>query len=196
MKPIRIARTLALASLAAAVVACSSDMDNRRPRSYPGGGGEGERRGTFARSGAGDGLDMMPPADWWRDPQISVAVALTSEQTASLDRIARDQGEEVAKLERDSQVALRDLRQVVDSSQPVAADITAAGERLRGIRDALFDRRVRMLAAERTLLTQAQWETLQQQLSASHNRPDRMNRGGFGGRGGRGGMGGRGRFPG
>jgi Spy/CpxP family protein refolding chaperone len=195
MKPMRITQTLLLASLAVVVVGCSSDMDDRQPRSYPG-AGEGERRGTFARTGgAGDGLDMVPPADWWRDPKISVAMALTNDQTAALDRIGHEQGEEVAKLERDSQTAMRDLRQLVDSSQPVEADIVAAGQRLRGIRDVLFDRRVQMLAAERTLLTQSQWETLQQQLAA-RNRPERTDRGGYGGRGGRGGMGGRGRFPG
>lgn len=140
---------------------------------------------------------MMPPAEWWRDPQISVAVGLSNDQTASLDRISHDQGDEIAKLERDSMVAARDVRQIVDSNEPAASDITRAAQRLRGIRDALFDHRVQMLAAERTLLTQKQWVALQQQLSASRNRPERMERGGYGGRGGRGGMGGRGgRFPG
>ena len=94
-------------------------------------------------------------------------------------------------------VAARDLRQMVESNQPSAADITGAGQRLRGIRDALFDRRVQLLASERTLLTQQQWTALQDAITASRTRDtDRPNRGGYGGRGGRGGMGGRGRFPG
>jgi hypothetical protein len=192
-------RTLSL--LVLVLAACTSDMDDRDrrpPQGYPGGG---EGRGGFARAraeGAGDGLEMMPPSDWWRDPRISVAVNLTVDQVSSLDRISHDQSEEIAKLERDSMVAARDLRQMIESNEPSAAGITGAGQRLRGIRDALFDRRVELLASERTLLTQQQWTSLQDAMTASRNRDsNRPNRGGYGGRGGRGGMGrGRGRFPG
>ncbi len=192
MKRMRTTQALLLTLATVTLVTCSSDSDNdRRPRSYP--GADGGRSGMAARPGAGDGLDMIPPADWWRDPQISVAVTLTPDQLASLDKIGHEQSEEIAKLERDSMVAARDLRSVVDASQPSADDITGAGQRLRGIRDALFDRRVRMFADERTLLSQTQWNALQQAL-ASRNRPDRDNSGY--GRRGRGGMGGRGRFPG
>jgi len=169
-------------------------MDDRRPQGYPGGD-----RGGFTRArgeGAGDGLEMMPPSEWWHDPRISVAVNITPDQATSLDRISHDQSEEIAKLERDSMVAARDLRQIVESNQPSASDITGAGQRLRGVRDALFDRRVQLLASERTLLTQQQWSALQDAIAASGTRgSDRPNRG-RGGRGGRGGMGGRGRFPG
>jgi hypothetical protein len=192
---------ITLALIAVVFAACTSDMDDRDrrpPQGYP--GGAGGDRGGFARAraeGAGDGLELMPPSDWWHDPRISVAVNLTADQVASLDRISHDQSEEIAKLERDSMVAARDLRQTVESNQPAANDITGAGQRLRGIRDALFDRRVQLLASERTLLTQPQWTALQNAMSASRNRDtDRPNRGGNGGRGGRGGMGGRGRFPG
>ncbi len=199
MKSMRIAQALLLSLVTLTFVTCTSDTDDtdRRPRSYPG-GSDGARGGGFQRAGTGatDGLDMIPPGDWWRDPQISVAVTLTPDQMASLDRISHEQSEEIAKLERDSMVAARELREVADSSQPAADDITGAGKRLRGIRDALFDHRVQMFAAERTLLTQTQWQALQQALAASRNRSDRGNQGGNRGRGGRGGMGGRGRFPG
>lgn len=195
MKRMRITQVLLLSLATLALVTCTSDSDDtdRRPRSYPG-GADGGRTSVAARASAGDGLDMMPPGDWWRDPQISVAVTLTPDQLASLDKIGHEQSEEIAKLERDSMVAARGLRTVVDSSQPAAEDITGAGQRLRGVRDALFDHRIQMFAAERTLLTQTQWSALQQAL-ASRNRPDRDNRDGYGRRG-RGGMGGRGRFPG
>jgi hypothetical protein len=202
MKRIRIAHALFLTLVTIVFMSCTSDTDDRDrgPRSYPG-AAEGGRPGGFARAGAGagasDGLDSMPPSEWWHDPKISVAVALSADQLSSLDRISHEQAEEIAKLERDSMVAARELRETFDASQPAAADIIAAGQRMRGIRDALFDRRVQMFAAERTLLTQQQWQTLQQQIAAS-NRPDRGDRGNGarGGRGGRGGMGGRGRFPG
>ena len=191
----------ALSLLALVFVTCTSDMDDRDrrpPQGYPSGGG-GDR-GGFARAraeGGGDGLEFMPPSDWWRDPRISVAVNVTPDEAASLDRVSHDQSEEIAKLERDSMVAARGLRETVESNQPAAADITGAGQRLRGVRDALIDHRIELLASERTILTQQQWTALQDAMSASRNRDtDRPNRGGYGGRGGRGGMGGRGRFPG
>lgn len=192
MRRIQIAQALVLSFVTLAFVTCSSDSD-RGPRSYPG----GERPGGFARAnaGPGDGLEMMPPADWWRDPQISTAVTLTTDQVASLDKISHDQSDEIARLERDILVAARELRETVDSSQPSVADITGAAQRLRGIRDALFDHRVQMFAAERTLLTQTQWQALQNAISAARNRSNRDDQGGYGRRG-RGGMGGRGRFPG
>ena len=195
MRYMRITHVLLLSLATLSLVTCTSDSDDagRRPRSYPG-GADGGRPGIAARAGAGDGLDMIPPGDWWRDPQVSVAVTLTPDQLASLDRISHEQSEEIAKLERDSMVAARDLRSVADSGQPSADDVTGAGQRLRGVRDALFDHRIQMFAAERTLLTQSQWNALQQAL-ASRNRPERDNRDGYGRRG-RGGMGGRGRFPG
>jgi len=195
MTHMRITHVLALSLITLAFITCAPDTDDsyRRPRSYPG-TADGERGGGFARAGAGDGLDMIPPADWWHDPKISVAVTLTGDQSASLDRLSHEQSEEIARLERDTMVAVRDLRQVADSTQPSAADITGAGQRLRGIRDALFDRRVQLFAAERTLLTQTQWQALQQAIAASRNRSDQNNRGNYGGRG-RGGMG-RGRYPG
>src|ERR1700692_1787031 len=186
MTHMRITHVLALSILTLAFVTCSSDTDDRRPRSYP--GTDGDRAGAFARSGAADGLDMIPPADWWKDPKISVAVTLTADQIASLDRISKDQSEEIAHLERDTMIAVRDVRQAADATQPTVADITGAGQRLRGIRDALFDRRVQLFAAERTLLTQTQWQALQQAIAASRNRSDQNNRGNYGGRG-RGGMG-------
>lgn len=197
MKRMRIAHALFLTLVTIVFISCTSDTDDRDrgPRSYPGAAEGGGRPGGFARAGAGDGLDTMPPADWWRDAKISVAVALSADQIASLDRISHEQAEEIAKLERDSMVAARELRETFDGSQPAAADIVAAGQRMRGIRDALFDRRVQMFASERTLLTQQQWQTLQQQIAAN-NRPDRGDRGSSGARGGRGGRGGRGRFPG
>jgi hypothetical protein len=192
---------VALSLLALVFVTCTSgtdDRDRRPPQGYPRGGDVD--RGGLARvrnEGGGDGLEMMPPSDWWHDPRISVAVNLTPDQTSSLDRVSNEQSGEIAKLERDSMVAARDLRQAVETNEASASDITGAGQRLRGVRDALFDRRVQLLASERTLLTQQQWTALQDAISASRNRDgDRPNRGGYGGRGGRGGMGGRGRFPG
>lgn len=139
------------------------------------------------------GMDMLPPADWWHQPIIAEAVHLTSDQMSALDKIARDQWDDIARLERDIMVAARDLRQVLDSNQPSSTDIVSAAQRLRALRDTLFDRQVEMLAAERQVLSQQQWQTLQDQLQS---RRSRRNQDELGPRRGGRGMGGRGRRPG
>jgi len=139
---------------------------------------------------AAGGLDLLPPADWWHQPMLADAVRLTADQIAALDRIPAD---ESSRLERDMLVAMRDVRSVLDSKQPTGDDIVAAGQRVRALRDSLFDKQIALLAAERTILTQDQWQTLQQQLQ--DRRAQRRQDNGYPRRGGRG-MGGRGRFPG
>ena len=187
-------RLLFLAVTTFALVACStSDYDQPQPRrgNWP---GPNSGDGTFARARTTTGgLDMLPPADWWHQPQIVTPLNLSADQFKALDKIASDQADEIARLDRDSMVAVRDLRQLLEASQPISADIVAAGERLRGLRDALFDRQVQMLAAERQVLTLQQWDTLQTQLQS---RPRGTDNSGYPRRGERGGMGGRGRRPG
>jgi Spy/CpxP family protein refolding chaperone len=188
-------RLLFLAVTTLAIVACSSsDYDQPQPRrgNWP---GSDNGDGTFARARTTPGvLDMLPPPDWWHDPQIATPLNLSSDQYAALDKIATEQADPIARLDRDSMVAVRDLRQLLESNQPASADIVSAGQRLRGLRDALFDRQVQMLAAERQVLTLQQWETLQAELQSRPRGTD-SNRG-YPRRGGRGGMGGRGRWPG
>ena len=155
--------------------------------------GDGGYGGSGAARVSTSGLDMLPPADWWHQPSIANGVNLTPDQYAALDKIAADQRDEVARMERDSTVGVRDLRQVLDSNQPSTDDIMAAAQRGRALRDNLFGRQVQMLAAERQVLSQQQWQTLQQQLQSERSQ---RRENGNPRRGGRGGMGGRGRWPG
>jgi Spy/CpxP family protein refolding chaperone len=171
---------LSILALTVFAVACATDNDQPvySPRSD-------------ARPVA-QALDMLPPADWWHQPQIADAVRLTADQIASLDKIANDQ-DDITRLDRDMMVAMRDVRSVLDSKQPSNDDIMTAARRLRTLRDTLFDRQIQLLAAERAILSQDQWQTLQQQLQ--NRREQRRQDNGYPRRGGRG-MGGRGRFPG
>jgi Spy/CpxP family protein refolding chaperone len=169
----------AVLAVAALFVGCSStDSDERRPQA---------RRAP--RTAPNAGMDFVPFTDWWHEPSISEALNLTSEQYAALDRIAADQRDEISRLERDNATALRDLRQILDANQPAAADITTAAGRVRALHDALFDRQIQMLVAERQVLTQQQWEALQQRLRAE--RSPRSDRDVLGRRRGRSGIGGR-----
>ncbi len=187
-------KQLTIALLALVLAACAAtdnDQPVYSPRSRPPmDGSDGGFGGPRPMAG---GLDMLPPADWWHQPMIADAVRLSTDQMAALDKIYRDQGDDIARLDRDMMVATRDIRTVLESNQPSTADIVAAGARLRSLRDTLFDKQVQMLAAERTILTQDQWQTLQQQLQQRRSQRD-QNYGPR--RGGRGMGGGRGRWPG
>jgi Spy/CpxP family protein refolding chaperone len=189
-------KRLALVVIVALAACSSSDYDDgpvNRPRGGWGGGyGGGGDFGPAAARGGGM-LDMMPPDDWWHDPRIATAVNVTADQVARLDQIAKDHGDDVSRLTRDTEVAMRDLRSTIEGDSPTIDEIAKAAQRVRTLRDDNFDRQVQLLAAERTVLTKEQWKSLQ---DAMHESPrDQRRRGGYGGRGGMGGRG-RGRGPG
>jgi hypothetical protein len=141
----------------------------------------------------------LPQGEWWHQAEIADLVKPSGDQVAALDKLQTEQGDELMKLERDMSIVERDLRNALDADQPTVDAIVAAGQRIRTMRDDLFDRQVRFLAAERTILTRAQWSALE---DAIRNRP--RGREGNGGRGrgtpggypGRGGRRGGGGFPG
>jgi len=180
-------KKLALVFLLLAV-GCASDDEV----GYPGGrrAPDVPRQQPAARIGAGGLIELMPPDDWWHDPQIQVAVNLSSDQMKSLDAIGTKQQPDVVKMRQDSREVIRDLRSTLEQEHPQEADVIAAGERIRKLRDELFDRELRLLAAERDVLTKDQWTALQNALTTRRDeyRGDR-GRGGYPGgrRGGRGG---------
>ncbi|HEX9161251.1 MAG TPA: hypothetical protein VF980_06050 [Thermoanaerobaculia bacterium] len=179
-------------SLALVLAACSSS-DYDRPQDQPqrgGGGGYGGRSARVRDSGPML-LDFIPDDAWWRQVSLVEPLHLTDQQLQSLDKIVTDNRDEIARLDNDLPVAQRDLRSALDATQATSDDITAAANRVRNIRDALFDRQVQMLSAERLVLTHDQWSKLLDELR--QRREDRTNdrgnqRGGRGGypRGGRG----------
>ncbi len=170
-------RTLILSALFLLASCATNDDYDRRP----------PMRERSANRAIGV-LEIMPPANWWRDDYIAGPVGLRVEQITALDKIGVEQGEAVVQLERDSAAAIRDVRAALDGDPAVTDDIVAAGDRLRTLRDTLFDREVRMIAAERQVLTRSQWQALEDQLRVRPQR-ERSNQypGGGRGRGGRGG---------
>lgn len=166
-----------------ALAACSSagydDDDARMPERRP------VSDDAMPSQGAAEAL--LPPADWWRQAELADRVKPSADQVAALDKLQSEQGDELAKLERDMVIAMRDLRNALDAEKPPADDIMAAGSRVRTMRDEIFGRQLRMLAAERTILTRDQWSALEDAI--------RMRRRG-GMRDGAGGRGPRGTYPG
>jgi len=176
-----------LIALLLSLSACSSASDDAPPERRGGyGGGERVRSGGAPMQMGEGGGDTLPSPDWWRDPQIAAAVKLTPEQYKALDAMSADVTE-LESLRRASNDAARDFRLVLNSENPTHDDIVAAGRRMRDARDAMFDRNVQLLAAQRALLSKEQWEALQ---SARRPARENFNGRGRGGRngGGRGGM--------
>lgn len=193
-------KRIGLLLLTAVVVAsCASSDDEPQPQ-YPRGGGRrmppGGGYGGEMRQASGDAglLGLLPPANWWHDPQISSAVKLSDAQFTSLDAIGKDHAPEIDRLRMEMTAAERDLRLLLAAETPTANDIVTAGQRVKSDRDQMLDHELRMLADERALLSHTQWTALQDALR--DERGDfRGNRGGYGPGGGMGRRGG-GRRPG
>src|ERR1700674_4245410 len=166
-------RSLAVALLLFAS-SCTNGYDTPPQQPPSRGEGMGERERPRMR-GSASSLEVLPPSDWWHD-----------------DAMAK--GEDVARLERDGMIAMRDLRNALDLQQPSNDDLTSAGHRVRELRASLLDHQVELLAAERLVLSQQQWRTLEDQLQ-QQRRPERDRTNMPGGRG-RGMGGGRRPFPG
>jgi len=174
-------------ALTLAAGCATSDDPRDEPRDEP-------RRTRMPRSVEAPSDLAIPPANWWRNPQVSVNVKLSDAQFASLDAIDREHAAEVARLRMDAAAAERDVRLLLTAEHPTAGDIMTAGQRVRTLRDQILDHEVRMLAGERALLTREQWTALQDALR--DERPDfNGRRGGFGGGRGGGRRGGGGRRP-
>lgn len=177
-------KRLALVVIVAMVGCSSSDYDEgpRRPRGDWGGDAP-----AMVRTGGGGMLDMMPPDDWWHDTRIAGAVNPSPDQIAKLDQIAKDHNaDDVTRLTRDTEVAMRDLRGTLDSDTPSSDAIMTAAKRVQTLRDDAFGRQIELVAAERSVLTKQQWKALQ---DAMHERPRDERRGNYGPRGGFGGRG-------
>lgn len=113
---------------------------------------------------------LFPPPRWWQDDAIVATVKLDANQINRLDALQKEHGDAIAKLERDLAVATRELRSSLEAQPVVAEKIIAAGDRLSALRSSLFHEQIVMLAAQRAILTQRQWSSLQAQF-ATHRPP-------------------------
>src|SRR5262245_15095097 len=93
------------------LVSCATSDDEPQPQ-YPrrGGGGRGGYGGETREAPQAGLLGVLPPPNWWHDPQVSTAVKLSDSQFTSLDAIAKDHQTEMDRLRMDTTAAERDLR--------------------------------------------------------------------------------------
>ncbi|HJQ39752.1 MAG TPA: hypothetical protein VKB93_21615 [Thermoanaerobaculia bacterium] len=100
-------------------------------------------------------------------PDFARLVKLTPDQTQKLDKL-KPQAEEIARLEREAMKAAREVRAASSGDT-----ILAAGNRFATLRDQLLRKQIALLAAQRAILTQAQWSALQEEREAHRPPPPR-----------------------
>lgn len=180
-----------LALLAALVSGCSSANSDGRDSTSRGEYGRGGVRGS-GEPMQGGALGMLPASNWWHDSAMTANLQLSADQFAKLDALVADE-DNVERLRRDSMAATREFRASVDSMSGAAAGsddpLSGTIRRMEAIRGELLDHEVRLLVAERSILTSQQWTTLQEAMQQQRN-GDRDGGGRRNGAGGRGGMGG------
>ena len=101
---------------------------------------------------------------------------LTADQTQKLHQLQKTQGEELMRLEREVMAASRDMRAALDDRAATSDRIVTAGNRFATLRDQLLRKQIAMLAAQRAVLTHAQWSALQQQLESRRPPPPPRDR--------------------
>jgi Spy/CpxP family protein refolding chaperone len=108
---------------------------------------------------------QLPPGKWWRRPEIVQTLNLTDEQQDRLESIFRTSAAELIDLKADVDKANVALRGELDRPVLDRAAIHRVAARLNEARGRLFDRQLMMLIDMRTVLNDAQWNRMRNQLN-------------------------------
>lgn len=107
---------------------------------------------------------QMPPGKWWRRPEITRTLALTSDQQARLDSIFRTAANDLIDQRADVEKLNIALRGELDQPQLNRANLQRLAQRLGEARGKLFEREVMMLVEMRSVLNDDQWQRLRNEL--------------------------------
>jgi heavy-metal resistance protein len=107
---------------------------------------------------------QMPPGKWWRRPEITRTLALTSDQQTRLDAIFRTAANELIDQRADVEKLNIALRGELDQPQLNRANLQRLAQRLGEARGKLFEREVMMLVEMRSVLNDDQWQRLRAEL--------------------------------
>jgi Spy/CpxP family protein refolding chaperone len=116
----------------------------------------------------------LPPARWWRRPEVVQTLALTEAQQSDLDRIFRAAANELIDLKAETEKQAVALRGELDRSDLNKQNVERAAAKLAEARTRLFLREVEMLVDMRGALTDEQWTRLRTELE---NRRERQRQG-------------------
>jgi hypothetical protein len=106
----------------------------------------------------------LPPAKWWRRPQLVERLAITEDQQDKLDSIFRNHASDLIDLRAEIEKRTVELRGNLDQRQLNRQDIQRIAGRLNEARGKLFDRELMMLVDMRSVLTDSQWSRMRNML--------------------------------
>ena len=112
---------------------------------------------------------QLPPGKWWRRPEVVQLLNLSDEQQSRLESIFRGAANDLIDLKAEVDKQNIALRGELDQPQLDRAAIRRISTRLNDARGRLFEHELMMLIDMRSVLNDAQWNRLRNQL-------DRMNR--------------------
>lgn len=106
----------------------------------------------------------LPPAKWWRRPELVERLAITEDQQEKLDSIFRNHANDLIDLRAEIDKRTVELRGSLDQRQLNRQDIQRIAARLNEARGKLFDRELMMLVDMRSVLTDPQWYRMRNML--------------------------------
>ena len=112
---------------------------------------------------------QLPPGKWWRRPEVVQLLNLSDEQQSRLESIFRGAANDLIDLKAEVDKQNIALRGELDQPQLDRAAIRRISTRLNEARGRLFEHELMMLIDMRSVLNDAQWNRLRNQL-------DRLNR--------------------
>jgi len=111
----------------------------------------------------------LPSGKWWRRPEVVQLLNLSDEQQARLESIFRSAANDLIDLKAEVDKQNIALRGELDQPQLDRTAIRRISAKLNEGRGRLFERELMMLVDMRSVLNDAQWNRLRNQL-------DRLNR--------------------
>lgn len=126
----------------------------------------------------------LPPGKWWEDPRLAERIGLGEEQQDRIRDLVYKGAREMIDFKAAADVAGLDLAEVVNSSQFDPEAVRTAYAAYQNARRQLENARFEMLLEVRQVLTNEQWQKLQeiklrmQQMRGQQRRPGQRQPGG------------------
>ncbi len=106
----------------------------------------------------------LPPARWWRRPEVVERLGITDDQQARLDQIFRSNASDLIDLKAEVDKSAVELRGELDQAQLNRQNIQRVAARLNAARSKLFERELMMLVEMRAVLSDTQWNRMRTAL--------------------------------
>jgi Spy/CpxP family protein refolding chaperone len=104
----------------------------------------------------------LPPGKWWENERLATAIDLTDDQRAQIRELVYGHAHRMIDLKADVQRSELELVALVTKSDFEAAEARQAFAGLQRARQALDTERFEMLLGVRALLTDEQWQKIQE----------------------------------